>query len=119
MEHLQHNRLHLVTEEVLRNYPIHATGIGILLRNNSDDTNAVVSVEESEDGVTYSAKVIHVATVATTQLSHTMVPKSTALISFTSDKEYVKLKLSSRIDEGVDADLFQFPPIPRELSETY
>jgi hypothetical protein len=94
---------------------LHWSGAALLILNNSKTINAVVRVDESDDGGTWTPVGITTYQIAQ-QLAVSVVPQSMATTLILSSKPIIRVKLDNPIGEGVFLHLFQWRPIGQEAT---
>ena len=101
-------------------YPIHFAGAALFVSNPSDEV-VTISIDESDNGTTYTPVVF--ATPATAgNLTIDLVEQSFVAILFVSASKYFRVSAENAAGDPVDQRVMcwvcQFPPDPAR-SETY
>jgi len=101
------------TYQFQERYPIeHVAGMAVFMENTSDDT-AVVRIDESDNGTTWTPVTFSTHTLAG-QLMVTMVSQSRTAILFTSTSEYLRVRAldadGEAIRSGVYCYAIEYPP---------
>jgi hypothetical protein len=118
-ERLSGEKVSWLLHESFDLYPVHFAGVGIFAINTSEDQDAVLTVEDSADGVTWAPVLFSLAGSAG-NLSVTLAPQAYGVFLFVSAQKYVRVRVGEEILEGVDLWAVQFPPVGREgVSEAY
>ena len=100
---------------------IHFGGAAAHIHNGDETDNAIIRVDDSDDGQTWTP-VYFSTTAAANNLALTLVPLSKATILFESARRFVRIRAQDAAGDGlaggVSVDLTQFPPIgtPQEVS---
>lgn len=116
-QYLVRNHVYVRTSEILTDYPCSLSGTALLVMN-PNDSDTILSLEDSADGVTYSPVIFIDGFSLASNLTFTLTSKSRVVLLFNSENKFLKIKES--LGSGVYADLVQFAPLERELAaESY
>lgn len=99
-------------------WPIHISGSGLFVWNESQTLTVTLRVYDSDDGVTWN--VVDFATPTNHGLtSIDVIPHSYASILFQSARRYVRFELDENNPDGMFFHLVQWQPRNPELSDNY
>jgi hypothetical protein len=96
-------------------FPIHFGGMSVAL-NNSGGVTAVVSVDDSPDGTTWTPVLFSTDTLSNL-LNITIVGRGQQQILFESIQRYVRFRLAENVEGGVQGRWHQFVPRARKSVE--
>ncbi len=106
------------TPHVFSNWPINHAGAALHVFNASPDTNAVVTIEESDDGATWTTVTFSTITAAAA-LNLTVVPQALGSLLFVSISKFVRVSLTADIPEQLFCHLSQWMPTNPEFDGGY
>ena len=92
-----------------QDYPIHFAGASLLLVNASPNLNAVISIYDSGDAVTWNP-ILFSTHNASSLLNYTLIPQALIVLLFTSCRRYVQFRTTPDNPDGVYFHLVQWPP---------
>jgi len=94
---------------VWEDYPIHFTGAGLFIINESSVFAATISLDDSPNGTTWTS--ILFSTHSTSgNLNITLVPNSYTTLLFVSCQQYVRISVDPELPDGLFVHLVQWPP---------
>ncbi len=94
---------------VWQDYPVHASGAALMIVNESSILNAVISLDESVNGTTWTPILFSTHSTAG-NLNITLVPQAYNTFLFTSCREFVRITTTPDNADGVYVHMVQWPP---------
>jgi len=94
---------------VWEDYPIHFSGAGLFIINESSTFSVTISLDDSPLGTVWSPILFSTHSTAG-NLNITLVPNSYTTLLFKSCQKYVRISADPDMSEGLYVHLVQWPP---------
>jgi len=94
---------------IWQDYPIHFSGAGLYIINESPSNSVTVSLDDSPLGSVWTP-ILFSTPISSGNLNYTLVPNSYVTLLFVSCEKFVRISVTPDAPDGLFVHLVQWPP---------